>query len=170
MRAIPYFYGENHALFFCSVCPAGAIAAAVPNAVRLADCRSADPMAGLLKIVILVVFLAAMLFTYRPWCTMFCPLGASYGLFNYVSGAGGAVPGRRVQRLRPVPAAGCSHHGPRRAAGRPAALHPLPGGCLGCGALTIGTVFNHDNSARPGSRIVMPAVRKWAVENSLGGE
>ena len=26
-----------------------------------------------------------MFFTWRPWCTLFCPLGAIYGLLNHVS-------------------------------------------------------------------------------------
>jgi len=37
------------------------------------------------KTVILVLFLAAMFFTWRPWCTLFCPLGAIYGILNWVS-------------------------------------------------------------------------------------
>jgi len=37
------------------------------------------------KTVILVVFLVAMFFTWRPWCTLFCPLGAIYGILNKVS-------------------------------------------------------------------------------------
>jgi len=37
------------------------------------------------KTVILVVFLVAMFFTWRPWCTLFCPLGAIYGILNWVS-------------------------------------------------------------------------------------
>jgi polyferredoxin len=35
--------------------------------------------------VILGLIVMAMFFTWRPWCTLFCPLGAIYGLFNYVS-------------------------------------------------------------------------------------
>lgn len=37
------------------------------------------------KTVILVLFLVAMFFTWRPWCTLFCPLGAIYGILNWVS-------------------------------------------------------------------------------------
>ena len=37
------------------------------------------------KSVILAVFLLSMLFLRRPWCTLFCPLGAIFGLCNYVS-------------------------------------------------------------------------------------
>ena len=37
------------------------------------------------KMTILVVVVVAMFFTWRPWCTLFCPLGAIYGLLNHVS-------------------------------------------------------------------------------------
>ena len=81
--AIPYLWGEGHPLFFCRLCPAG-VEAAVPNVARLATPASrswpsgdedGDP-----RLVVL-----AMLFTWRPWCTLFCPLGAIYGLLNHVS-------------------------------------------------------------------------------------
>ena len=43
--AIPYFYGEGHALFFCRLCPAGALEGAVPFVARqaLAGNRSSGP-------------------------------------------------------------------------------------------------------------------------------
>ena len=37
------------------------------------------------RLTILGLFSVAMLFTWRPWCTLFCPLGAIYGLMNHVS-------------------------------------------------------------------------------------
>jgi polyferredoxin len=37
------------------------------------------------KMTILIAILVAMLFTLRPWCTLFCPLGAIFSLFNRVS-------------------------------------------------------------------------------------
>ena len=79
---IPYFYGENHALFFCRVCPAGALEAALPNTVQTALGSGPIAWPSLLKSVILVTFLALALVTWRPWCTMFCPLGAIFTLFN----------------------------------------------------------------------------------------
>ena len=33
---VPYLWGEQHALFFCRLCPAGALEAAVPNTIRSA--------------------------------------------------------------------------------------------------------------------------------------
>lgn len=73
--AIPSLYGHEHPLFFCLVCPAGGLEAG------LATGRSP----GTIKIVILAVLLVGVLFVRRPWCTLFCPLGAIYGLFNRVS-------------------------------------------------------------------------------------
>ncbi|MCC6125017.1 MAG: 4Fe-4S binding protein [Pirellulales bacterium] len=78
--AVPYFYGEKHDLFFCSVCPAGALEAALPYAIAG---KVAWPTAA--KIAILAGVLGVSLFTWRPWCRIFCPLGAIYGLFDPIS-------------------------------------------------------------------------------------
>ena len=43
--AVPYFYGENHPLFFCRLCPAGAIEAAMPYTASLAIRGDADGVA-----------------------------------------------------------------------------------------------------------------------------
>jgi ferredoxin-type protein NapH len=37
------------------------------------------------KLVILGLFVVAMFFVWRPWCTLLCPLGAIYALLNHVS-------------------------------------------------------------------------------------
>jgi len=83
--AIPFFFGEGHPLFFCRLCPAGALEAAAPNTARLALAGEAIVWPTAAKTTILVVILGAMLFTWRPWCTVFCPLGAIYGLCNRIS-------------------------------------------------------------------------------------
>ena len=83
--AIPFFYGEGHPLFFCSLCPAGALEAAVPYTATLAVAGEELVWPSLAKTVILLLILIAMFFQWRPWCTLFCPLGAIYGLFNRVS-------------------------------------------------------------------------------------
>jgi ferredoxin-type protein NapH len=83
--AIPYFYGEAHALFFCRVCPAGALEGAVPFVASQAIAGKEIVWPTATKIAILAVFAVAMLFTYRPWCTLFCPLGAIFSLCNRVS-------------------------------------------------------------------------------------
>lgn len=83
--AIPYFFGEEHPLFICRLCPAGAIEAAMPNTVSTALAGGPIAWPSAAKNAILVAFLASSLFVRRPWCTMFCPLGAIFGLFNGVS-------------------------------------------------------------------------------------
>jgi polyferredoxin len=37
------------------------------------------------KTIILTAFVVATLFVWRPWCTLFCPLGAILGLLNRFS-------------------------------------------------------------------------------------
>ena len=43
------------------------------------------PWPSAAKIGITLVFLAGALLTWRPWCTLLCPLGAIYGLLNHAS-------------------------------------------------------------------------------------
>ncbi len=83
--AVPYWFGEGNALFICRLCPAGALEGAVPNMIRQASAGDAVSWPTAAKTTILVSFLAVMFFTWRPWCTLFCPLGAIYALFNKVS-------------------------------------------------------------------------------------
>jgi polyferredoxin len=81
---VPYLFNEKSDWFFCRLCPAGALEAALPNTVRTAMAGSvAWPSAA--KLSILAVVLTASLFTWRPWCRMFCPLGAIYSLFDPIS-------------------------------------------------------------------------------------
>lgn len=81
----PYFFGEEHLLFICRLCPAGALEAAVPNIAKLALAGQPIIWPSALKITILVLIVAAMFFKYRPWCRLFCPLGVIFGLFNRIS-------------------------------------------------------------------------------------
>jgi polyferredoxin len=83
--AVPYWFGEDHSLFFCRLCPAGALEAALPNTARLALRSDTVVWPSPAKMIIFAVILVAMLFTWRPWCTLFCPLGAIYSLCNRVS-------------------------------------------------------------------------------------
>jgi ferredoxin-type protein NapH len=83
--AIPYFFGEEHPLFFCRVCPAGALEAAVPTMAGQAIAREVIVWPSALKLTILVLFLVAIFFIKRPWCRALCPLGAIFSLFNRVS-------------------------------------------------------------------------------------
>ncbi|MHC4843085.1 MAG: 4Fe-4S binding protein [Planctomycetota bacterium] len=82
---IPYFFGESHPLFFCRICPAGAIEAAMPNMVKQAIAGQSVAWPNALKLIILILFLIAILFVKRPFCRMMCPLGAIFGIFNRVS-------------------------------------------------------------------------------------
>jgi ferredoxin-type protein NapH len=82
---VPYFFGEKHPLFFCRVCPAGALEGAVPVAVTTAVETGVLDLPSTMKLIILGAFLVLIFFIHRPWCTLFCPLGAIFGLFNRVS-------------------------------------------------------------------------------------
>jgi polyferredoxin len=83
--AIPFFWGEGHPLFFCRLCPAGALEGAVPSMAQAAIAGKAIVWPTAIKLVILGLFLLATFFTWRPWCTLFCPLGAIYSLFDPIS-------------------------------------------------------------------------------------
>ena len=83
--AIPYWFGEEHPLFFCRLCPAGALEAAYPNTVALALAGKPLVWPTTTKTIIFVVFLLLALFTWRPWCTALCPLGAIYSICNSFS-------------------------------------------------------------------------------------
>jgi polyferredoxin len=127
--AVPYFLGEKSEWFFCRLCPAGALEGALPRLM----------WPGTLKMAIVAVFLAAALFTYRPWCTMFCPLGAIYGLLNYVAFfhlqfRPDACNDCELCRKR------CLYHGPGERRGSQQRCIRCAD-CVKCDALTIGTVF-----------------------------
>lgn len=82
---VPYLWGEAHPLFFCRLCPAGALEGALPNTIRTARAGQGLMLPSTTKLTILVVFLLAMLFTVRPWCRLVCPLGAIFSVFNRAS-------------------------------------------------------------------------------------
>jgi len=83
--AVPYFFGEEHPLFICRVCPAGALEAAVPNMAGQAIAGQQIAWPNTVKLTILGLFLIAIFFMKRPWCRILCPLGAIFSLFNRVS-------------------------------------------------------------------------------------
>ncbi len=83
--AVPYFWGEGHPLFICRLCPAGALEGALPSMGQAAIDGQAIVWPTAAKMIILGLFLLAMFFTWRPWCMLFCPLGAIYSLFDSVS-------------------------------------------------------------------------------------
>ena len=57
----------------------------MPNVVSQAIAGMPIVWPNVAKITILIVVVVAMFFVWRPWCTLFCPLGAIYGLLNHVS-------------------------------------------------------------------------------------
>lgn len=83
--AVPFFLGEEHWLFICRICPAGAIEGALPNVLQQALTGQQVIWPSALKLTIAGLLLVTALFKYRPWCTLFCPLGAIYSLFNRFS-------------------------------------------------------------------------------------
>jgi len=73
--AVPYFFGEEHPLFVCRICPAGALEAAVPNMTSQAIAGQEVAWPNALKLAVLGLFLIAMFFVKRPWCRILCPFG-----------------------------------------------------------------------------------------------
>lgn len=84
--AIPYFFGLEHKLFFCRVCPVGGLEVAGPNVVSQAIHGQTITWPNGLKITVVVLFLVSMLFIRRPWCRVLCPLGAIFSAMNRFSG------------------------------------------------------------------------------------
>jgi len=83
--AIPYFFGEEHPLFFCRVCPAGALEAALPHMAGTAIAGGGLVWPSAAKMIVSGVVLGVAFFTWRPWCRVLCPLGAVYALGSRVS-------------------------------------------------------------------------------------
>ncbi len=83
--AIPMACGEQHPLYFCRLCPVGALEGATPH--MLGSLQAGEPMLwpNPLKITILLVVLVAMFLVHRPWCRVLCPLGAMLAVFNRFS-------------------------------------------------------------------------------------
>jgi ferredoxin-type protein NapH len=136
---IPYFFGKENPLFICHLCPAGAVEATVPASVQAFFNLQKDYWPTTTKAIILVVFLLAALFTWRPWCTLFCPLGAIFSLCNYVS--------LMFLRFQPQKCNDCElchdlckYRGPSERRGSDMrCIRCLE--CVRCRALSVGTVF-----------------------------
>lgn len=82
---IPYFFNEEHFLFICQVCPAGALESRIPRMVKASYSGNEIPWPNLIKSAVTILFVAGMFFIHRPWCRILCPLGAVFGLFNRFS-------------------------------------------------------------------------------------
>ena len=142
--AIPFFFGADHPLFICSVCPAGALEAGLPNTAKLALTGGTVVWPNAVKMTILVLLVVAMLFKWRPWCALFCPLGAIFALFNRVS-----VLALRFRKDKCTDCGLC--HKPCRYGVRPDRMLEDPRcirclECTRCGALKVATVFNRSEA------------------------
>ena len=68
--------------WFCKLCPAGMLEGGIPW--TLIDVRLRNMIGGLywFKLAVLIVLLAWMTVTSRPFCRWLCPLGATWSYFN----------------------------------------------------------------------------------------
>jgi polyferredoxin len=144
--AVPFFLTQEHPLFICRVCPAGALEAALPAAVGQAFRGEQVIWPSGLKIGVTLALVGLAFFTWRPWCRLFCPLGAIYGLFNRFSGF--------FLRFHPDRCTQCGRchkackYGvaPGERANDPRCLRCLE--CTECGAFSFGTAFTGPEGAR----------------------
>lgn len=83
--AVPWIWGEGHRLFFCRICPVGAVEVAAPAAIQARAAGQPVIWPNTLKIVVTLLVLVSMFVIRRPWCRVLCPLGAIFGLFNRFS-------------------------------------------------------------------------------------
>lgn len=144
--ALPYFFGDGNWFFFCRLCPAGALEAAVPFSVQQSAVEGTIVWPTAAKSAILIAFLLSAVFIWRPWCTLFCPLGAIFSLCNYVS----------LVFLRFQPARCndcelcrdlCKYRGPAERRGSDMrCIRCLE--CVRCRALSVGTVFQKEKAAQ----------------------
>ncbi|MDD3889703.1 MAG: 4Fe-4S binding protein [Syntrophomonadaceae bacterium] len=72
--------------YFCKfLCPAGTLEAGLPLGLGNPEL---SPLLGKIftwKVILLIIFIVASIFTFRPFCRTICPLGAFYALFNPIS-------------------------------------------------------------------------------------
>lgn len=72
--------------YFCKyLCPAGTLEAGVPLLLVNPSLRELVGVLFTWKVGVLLVLIIAMIFTWRPFCRVLCPLGAFYALCNKVS-------------------------------------------------------------------------------------
>ncbi len=142
---LPYFFGDGRWFFICRLCPAGALEASVPNSVQQSLAGHGIVWLTWTKAAILVVFVGASLLVWRPWCTLFCPLGAFFSACNYIS--------LTFLRFQPARCNNCDicrdlckYHGPSERRGSDLrCIRCLE--CANCRALSVGTVFHKRHEA-----------------------
>jgi len=156
---IPYFFGEHHPLFVCRFCPAGVLEAGVPNIVKQAAARAPINWPNAIKLAVLGIFLVAIFFVRRPWCRIFCPLGAIFSLFNRASAF--------VLRLDPAACTDCKRcHRlckfgiePEKSPNALACIRCLECTKCGPGALKLQTIFGKQPTAVGQAGIGSPSAR-----------
>lgn len=149
---VPYLWGEQHALFFCRLCPAGALEAAVPNTIQSAVRGQEVVWPTVAKSAILVVVVLAMFFTWRPWCTILCPLGAIFSLCNLFS-----FVFIRVQKESCTDCNLCQRlcrygGGPREIGGDMQCIRCLD--CTKCQSVTVSSVLGRQHAPVAGRELV----------------
>ncbi|MCK5833607.1 4Fe-4S binding protein [bacterium] len=85
LSAEPGEFGAPGVTWFCKFCPQGAFQGGIPQVLLHPDLKGLLGWLFTSKIIILGLFIIAFLITKRPFCRVFCPLGAILGLFNKVS-------------------------------------------------------------------------------------
>ncbi len=81
---VPYL--TKH-MFFCDICPSGAINNLWQQALHIPlFFNTPQGIWATVSVTFLVCLLLMALFTHRPFCSLFCPIGGFYGLFNRISG------------------------------------------------------------------------------------
>ena len=95
-------------LWFCKLCPAGMLEGGIPQVLLTADLWGLVKGLYWLKLGILLLFLAWMVVTRRPFCRWVCPLGTLWSAFNRWSALHMSVDRKaciecdRCQRVCPV--------------------------------------------------------------------
>jgi len=79
---IPFLTKEP---WFCKLCPAGGFEGTIPMLILDGLLWELVGPLFALKMIVLALFLAAMVFVKRPFCRAACPLGAIFSFFNRVS-------------------------------------------------------------------------------------
>ena len=146
---VPYCLGEGHPLFFCRLCPAAVLEGTVPDAVGHVWSGTGDSIAwpSVAAMAISSILVIAIFFTWRPWCTLFCPLGAIFSLCNRVSMVFVRF---RAERCNDCDLCRdlCKYRGPgEQRAGDLRCIRCLD--CVRCKALGVGTVFQPPEGPSP---------------------
>ncbi len=151
--AIPYFFGKEHPLFICAICPAGTAEASIPALIQQAAAGQELLWPNAIRLTVLGVLILALLVKYRPWCTLLCPLGAIFGLCNRLS-----VVRMGVNKATCTSCGACDRmcrYGvrPEKNISDPVCIGCLE--CTRCDAIGVETVFHKQASPaeeRPGPR------------------